>query len=75
MKAPRPFPDWCVEMFNEHQTVIGTNKALLDFKLPLSSSTVPLNPNQERCQMCTFEFANVASKKEHMRVVHRIQIG
>ena len=74
MKAPRAFPDWCVEMFNEHQTVIGTHKALFDFSLP-SSSTFPLNPNRERCQLCTFEFANVASKKEHMRVVHRIQIG
>ena len=61
----RPFPNWCVEMFNEHQTVIGTHMALLNFDLA----------SLERCQMCEFKFANGASKKEHMRVAHRIQIG
>ena len=67
----RPFPKWCVEMFNEHQTVIGTHKALQDFTLSSLSSLATL----EQCQMCTFKFSNVASKKEHMRTVHRIQIG
>ena len=29
----RPFPKWCVKLFNEHQTVIGTHKALQDLNL------------------------------------------
>ena len=64
----RPFPKWCVEMFKEHQTVIGTHRALQDLN-------VSPTPSAERCQMCEFKFANGTSKREHMRSAHRIQIG